>query len=78
MIYGYSKAQVNEYGLLDLKEITFSASPEVLRQIATFLNQSASMMEDGWFDKCSHRHIQDEIKDWDEKFPDRDIIVMPE
>lgn len=78
MIYGYSKKQVNEYGLHDLKEITFSTSPETLRQIADFLNQSASLMEEGWFEKCSHRHIQDEMKDWDKMFPDRDIVVMPE
>ena len=78
MFYGYSKKQLNEYGLQDLREVTFSASPDVLRQIADFLNESASMMEEGWFDKCSHRHIQDEVKDWDKRFPERDIIVMPE
>ncbi len=76
MIYGYSEKQLNEYGLLEMKEITFSTSPEALRKIAFFLNEMANLMDDEGFGKISHRHIQNTISDWDSFYPGKDIIVM--
>jgi hypothetical protein len=76
MIYGYSAREVNEYGLLEMKEITISALPAVLRDISKFLADAADLMEIGGFEACSHRHIQSAIPDWDHRFPDTDIVVI--
>lgn len=77
MIYGYGSKKINEYGLLEMKEITFSAPSNVLRQIAQFLEDMARQMEEGAFAKTSHMHIGSVIAGWDKRFPDKDIIVMP-
>ena len=37
MLYGYAVKELNEEGLLELREVRFAASPEVLREIARFL-----------------------------------------
>lgn len=76
MIYGYSNKKVNEYGLLEMKEITFSVSPEVLRKIGFFLNEVADSMESDLFQKSSHSHICNMIPNWNELCPDKDIIVI--
>ena len=77
MLYGYGMNQLNEFGLLEMKEITFAASPKVLRQIAFFLSEMAQKMEAGNFSNSSHVHIGDVIRNWNELFPQKDIIVMP-
>lgn len=76
MIYGYACKKVNEYGLLEMREITIAASADVLREMAHFLGEMAEIMEAGGFSRCSHRHIGSVIKDWDERFPGKDFIVM--
>ena len=76
MVYGYSAKETNEYGLLEMKEITFSAPPPVLRDISRFLAEAASLMEAGAFEACSHRHIQSVITDWDRRFPGKNIVVL--
>jgi hypothetical protein len=71
--YGYPVGEpLNPYGLLKLKEVTFSASPETLRAIAGFLLQAAQEMEreGAHFD---HLHIQDELSSWPEH--SADIVV---
>lgn len=75
MIFGYPKKQINEFGLLEMKEITFSSSPDELKQIARFLAEMAELMEESDFENCSHRHIQNTIPEWSEDLVD--IIVMP-
>lgn len=77
MIYGYGLKEINEFGLLEMKEITFAAPPDVLRQVARFLEDMARRMDEGFFDETSHRHIGSLIAGWDDRFPDKDIIVMP-
>jgi len=77
MIYGYRLKEVNEFGLLEMKEITFAASPAVLRQVARFLNEMAQKMDEDFFEKCSHAHINSVIVDWDRLFPNKDIVVTP-
>jgi hypothetical protein len=77
MIYGYSISEVNEYGLLEMREVTFMASPAVLRKIAGFLSSMAIEMEQGSFEKCSHMHIGAFHHEWNKQHPDKDIIVMP-
>ena len=77
MIYGYALREVNEFGLIELRELTFSASPTVLRDIAAFLTEAANLMESGHFRNCSHRHIESAIPGWDITFPEKDIVVTP-
>ena len=77
MIYGYALREVNEYGLMELREITFSASPAVLRQIASFLAEAADLMDSGHFRICPHRHIENAIPGWDLAFPEKDVVVTP-
>jgi hypothetical protein len=77
MIYGYAKEALNEQGLLEMKEVTFAAPPDVLREVARFLQQMAKLMEEGGFAICSHRHIGNTIDGWNRRFPDKDLIVMP-
>jgi hypothetical protein len=78
MIYGYALKTLNDDGLFEMKEVTFAASPQVLREIASFLNAMAAQMEAGAFDKCSHQHIQIANPDWARRFPNKDIIVIRE
>jgi hypothetical protein len=77
MIYGYGIKQVDQCGLLEMREITLAASPEVLRDVARFLSDMADLMESGAFANCSHRHIGSVILDWEKRFPGKDVIVMP-
>ena len=78
MFYGYSIKTVNEYGLSEMKEVTFSCSPGVLREIGQFLIAMADSMENGDF-RNSHIHIGSAVKDWRKRFPDKDIVVtLPE
>ena len=77
MIYGYAAKKVDEYGLLEMKEVTIEASAQVLREMAQFLAEMADLMDAGGFSRCSHRHIGSVIKDWDKRFPGKDLIVMP-
>ena len=64
MIYGYYGKKVNVSNLLEMKEITFSMSPEMLRVASMFLKNMADMMDNGGFENCSHRHITSEMDDW--------------
>lgn len=77
MLYGYSNKTLNEYGLLDMREVTIAADSNVLREIARFLNEMAEAMDEGELARCSHRHIDSVVEDWRDRFPGRDIIVMP-
>jgi hypothetical protein len=59
-----------------MKEVTFAASPQVLREIADFLASMAALMESGRF-RNTHRHIGSFVSEWDKRFPQKDVIVMP-
>ena len=76
MIYGYSGRVCNEHGLLEMKEITFSAPPETLREVAKFLSAMADHMEAGGFLRCDHFHIGSVIGGWDESHPGKDVLVV--
>jgi hypothetical protein len=76
MIYGYKLKEINEIGLLEMKEITFLAPSDVLREIARFLEDMAHQIDEGTL-LSSHRHIGSVIVGWDKRFPDKDIIVIP-
>jgi len=71
-IFGYKKTEVNDYGLLELNEITFQGSPEQLRTIAKFLLEVAESIEmnPGKFD---HDHISFNNPNWNDDYPE--IVV---
>jgi len=73
MIYGYKLKKINKFGLLEMKEITFAAPPNVLREIAHFLESMADQMEKEHF-RTTHRHIGQFFLDWDTRFPNKDVI----
>ena len=76
-IHGYAETNEREKGPLEMREVTFSASPDILRQIAKFFSEMADLMEQGGFSKTSHKHIGSVIPNWDKRFPKREIIIMP-
>ncbi len=59
-----------------MREVTFIASPETLREIAKFLTSMADLVESGKF-RNTHRHIGSVVTDWDKRHPGKDIIVVP-
>jgi len=77
MIYGYSEKVVNEqYGLLQMREVSFAMSPSQLRLVATFLARVAEQLESG--QTFLHRHIEDLMPEWRASAPKTDIVVVPE
>lgn len=76
MVYGYSKRTVNEYGLVELREITFGLPPGDLRDVAGFLLAMADELEDACTDENWHRHIEMHVNGWRSRHPDLDIIVV--
>lgn len=75
MIYGYSVNQLNIYGLLELREVTFDATSEDLREIAAFLVQMADSIDSGELAPGSHRHLRTINKSWHTRHPGNDVIV---
>jgi hypothetical protein len=45
MIYGYDSRTINEYGLKQMREISVTASPVALRELAQFLMECADELE---------------------------------
>ncbi len=76
MIYGYANKKVDQYGLLELKEVTFAVEPGALRKIAGFLTSMADAMDAGQF-RTDHRHIGEVDRSWSSKRMSCDIIVSP-
>ena len=60
MIYGYDSCTINEFGLMEMREVTISASPDVLRELARFLIESADELE-GPVSWHWHRHAPNEL-----------------
>jgi hypothetical protein len=56
MVYGYNARAINEFGLKELREVTFATSPEVLRALADSLKEAAEELE-GANSIQWHRHI---------------------
>ncbi len=61
MIYGYDSQTLNEYGLKQLREISLAVSPEDLRELANFLQDSADELE-GAVSGHWHRHLPDALR----------------
>ena len=73
--YGYSsKVDIGE-GPLPLSEISFWGEPEVLREIAKFIELMANEIQcNPDFD---HKHLRDSWREWQDDYPDV-IIGRPE
>ena len=71
-IFAYKNKEVDKSGLLELREVTFLASPDTLRAIAKLLNDSADSIEKNP-GSLNHLHLQDTWCDWQEGYPD--VIV---
>ena len=77
-IFGYVQTHHEPEGLVELSEVTFQASPEVLREVAAFMFQAAKEMEQQG-PRFSHSHIQDAINSWRAKQPERaDVVIASE
>jgi hypothetical protein len=77
MIYGYSEKVVNEeYGLLQMREVSFAMSPGQLRLVATFLLRAAEQLESG--KTFLHRHIDELVPEWRATTPQTDLVVVSE
>lgn len=75
-VYGYQRTVVNpEYGLLELREVSFNLSPDALRRLATFLRDCADSGEAGVL-RSDHIHIEEFDRTWKRENPDLDVIVL--
>ncbi len=68
--YGYPRNDDVRESPLELSEVTFSASPELLRELAKFLEEAAAQIADG----AQHVHLRDQWSDWQEA--GADLIVF--
>lgn len=75
-IYGYQRDVVDpEFGLLELREVSFDLSPDGLRRVADFLRYHADRMEAGdW--RSSHGHIDTYDDRWRHDHPGLDLVVI--
>lgn len=82
-VYGYQRAVVDEkYGLLELREVTFSFSPADLRRLARFLEHFAGEIESrvsgeieprSW--RTAHVHLTNFDREWRRDHPEVDVII---
>jgi hypothetical protein len=75
MVSGYSRAQLNEYGLLELREVSFGLSSERLRDIARFLLEMADEIDGSKPSSSWHRHLSGWSKNWSQFGACADIVV---
>lgn len=75
-ICGYPEKAIGEHGEQVMKEVSFGMPPAALRDIARFLDYTAGEIEKGTQGICWHRHIDDYISGWRQRFPSTDIVVV--
>ena len=73
--YGYSSKVPIDEGPLPLNEISFWGQPEVLREIAKFMDSMANEIQCN--QNFDHRRLSETWDKWIEDYPDV-IIVKPE
>lgn len=72
-IYGYKEKDTEIEGLMKLRDIGISASPETLRAVAKFICSAADEMEEMGKD-FGHLHLMDEWEGWSESVTDIQVI----
>lgn len=75
MIYGYARKTVNEYGLLELGEVTLMMEPAQIRTVGRFLLDIAMQMEAASRTQGWHRHLSSWTPDWSSEKGQPDVIV---
>lgn len=76
MIFGYTKKNnLNEYGLSELREVSFRMSAEELENMAKFFTQAAEDTKAGKLRPGYHMHIDSCVKGWDSD-ASGDVIVI--
>jgi hypothetical protein len=73
-LYGYPKEQGSSQGLLRMKEVTSACTPAEARDIAKFMNEAATRMEQRG-EAFGHMHIDEVVKPWKRSWPQ--VIVTP-
>jgi hypothetical protein len=75
-IYGYKREVANaEFGLLELREISFNLQADDLRRVSRFLERCAVEIESGLW-RSSHVHLSSLDPSWRACHPDTDVIVL--
>ena len=76
MLFGYPDKIVDkQYGLYQLREVSFQFAPSVLRRVAAFLDSAADAIEKNTF-RSSHIHIDSLDDCWSTDCPNCDLIVL--
>jgi hypothetical protein len=75
-IYGYERTVVNqEFGLLELREVSLEFNAEDLRRLACFLEHFAGQFEQrAW--RSSHAHLTTFDHEWGRDHPEIDVIII--
>ena len=74
-IYGYKRTVVNEeFGLLELREITLDFKAADLRRLACFLEHYADEIESGCW-RSSHAHLTAFDREWKHDHPNIDVVI---
>ncbi len=75
-IFGYKRAIANEeFGLLELREISFDLDPDDLRRVSRFLEHIAAEIESGTW-RSSHDHLSAFDSSWRVGHPEVDVIIL--
>ncbi len=76
-IYSHSHETSTSFSMpINCCEITFQTSPDILREIASFLIRCADKIESGQANEIDHFHLQDDWKNWQDDFADV-IVAQP-
>jgi hypothetical protein len=74
-IYGCKRTVINEeFGLLELAEITISFAAADLRRFARFLNHYVDQVELGRW-RSDHAHLVTFDREWQRDHPEIDVII---
>jgi hypothetical protein len=77
-VCGYPARAIGDRGEYEMREISFGLPPSALRDVGRFLLSVADEVESGAFKHRIywHRHIDESVPDWREKYPSLDIVVV--
>jgi ferredoxin-NADP reductase len=75
-VYGYSRIVVDpEFGLMELREVSFGLPPVDMRRVAAFLQHYADLIESGdW--KSDHIHLESFDPQWRARQPDLQVVIL--
>jgi len=73
--YGHIVKEIDRTGLCELKDVSFKASPNVLRSMAALFLKGADLMDKNG-KKFEGLHLKDSWKQWRDDYPD--VIIVNE